>query len=403
MRVLIGSKFFYHRGGAERAAIDQAQWLPRAGHEVAVITQNTTELAALPSAHALVEPAFFDAGPVAALRHVGRLFWSVEVARLTSALVTRFRPDVALLHNTYHQLGPALVLTLARLGVPIVMILHDQKLVCPAYSGLRRGQQCNECTGGSFSRAALHACGGSRTKGALLAAESHWQWNVVRAYDKVHTLVAPSEYLRQRLLQMGLSRPVSLLRNGVSLSTEPPLPFSERRYVGFAGRLSSEKGLDLLVGAAQGLPQLMFRVAGTGPDLPRLQRRLGAENISNVQMLGRLDQDALRREMRSWRLAVVPSLMYENCPYAVLDALACHVPVLGADAGGIAELTCVEGLRFERGNQQALQRAIEACFDDLELLERQAEAGWRFAAEHCSPERHLAGLADLLRGARTVG
>jgi glycosyltransferase involved in cell wall biosynthesis len=195
---------------------------------------------------------------------------------------------------------------------------------------------------------------------------------------------------------MGLEQPVTLLRNGVQPEAGPFVPLGERPHVGFAGRLSSEKGAHLLLDAARQLPLLRFRLAGKGPDETTLRRRIEQEKLANVQLLGHLDQDSLRREMRTWRLAVVPSIMYENCPYAALDAMACQVPVIGADAGGLRELAAWSGISFKRGSAADLARTIDASFHRLSELEHHVSAGTRFVHDECSPERHVRSLVGVL-------
>ena len=70
------------------------------------------------------------------------LIWNVEAARRLDALLRETRPDVAHLHNIYHHLSPSILPVLSRHGVPIVMTLHDLRLLCPAIHMLRRGRVC---------------------------------------------------------------------------------------------------------------------------------------------------------------------------------------------------------------------------------------------------------------------
>src|SRR5690606_31110316 len=126
------------------------------------------------------------------LRDVGRFFWSPEVARALEQAVAKARPEAAVLHNIYHHLGAAVPITLERLKVPMVMVLHDHKLVCPAYSAWRAGSRCVDCNGRQFRHALQHACGGSRARSVVLAAESLWQHRLIGSYRAVRKFVAPS-------------------------------------------------------------------------------------------------------------------------------------------------------------------------------------------------------------------
>ena len=63
----------------------------------------------------------------------------------------------------------------------------------------------------------------------------------------------------------------------------------------YAGRLSEEKGIDLLIEAARDVPEVDLHIAGEGPEGPDLRRR--TEGIDHVHWLGRLDADPLRAAM----------------------------------------------------------------------------------------------------------
>jgi glycosyltransferase involved in cell wall biosynthesis len=172
---------------------------------------------------------------------------------------------------------------------------------------------------------------------------------------------------------------------------------ASRQSIGFAGRLSEEKGLRLLLTAAERLPNVSFRVAGSGPLAEELQRHVEQRNVDNVRFLGHLDQRTLRAEIASWRMSIVPSLFDENCPYAVLDSLACGTPVVAANTGGIGELLpSGGGTLFQRGDALSLSDAIERVVDDIHLLERWSRSGIEFVRDACSPEAHLDRLVDCL-------
>src|SRR6185369_10769181 len=109
----------------------------------------------------------YDAGAVRALRSVPGFIRSREAARRMGELLDEVHPDVAHLHNIYHQLTPSIIDVLAARGVPVVMTLHDYKLVCPSYAMFAHGDVCRRCRGGKFFRAVTVSCAGSRARSAL--------------------------------------------------------------------------------------------------------------------------------------------------------------------------------------------------------------------------------------------
>ena len=106
----------------------------------------------------------------------------------------------------------------------------------------------------------------------------------------------------------------------------------EDSYIVFVGRLSKEKGIENIAGAAKLLPQYTFVVAGSGPDEEMLK------GIENIKLAGFLTGDELTELMGNAKVLLLPSVCYENCPLSILEAHALGVPVVTMNSGGMAEL-----------------------------------------------------------------
>ncbi|HET7489513.1 MAG TPA: glycosyltransferase [Acidimicrobiales bacterium] len=107
-------------------------------------------------------------------------------------------------------------------------------------------------------------------------------------------------------------------------------------------RLVPRTGVDVLLRAwadvSGGVPRAVLALVGDGPErgsLEALASRLGVED--SVRFLGVVDEDALVAAYRAADLAVVPSVELEGFGLVVLEALACGVPVLATDVGGLPE------------------------------------------------------------------
>jgi glycosyltransferase involved in cell wall biosynthesis len=105
-----------------------------------------------------------------------------------------------------------------------------------------------------------------------------------------------------------------------------------------AGRLSSEKGVDVAIRAIATIEGAVIDIAGTGPEEESLRRLAGAVAPGRVRFHGLLDKDAVQRLMLATAVVVVPSRWYENQPMVVLEALSRGVPVVGSALGGMPEL-----------------------------------------------------------------
>ena len=170
----------------------------------------------------------------------------------------------------------------------------------------------------------------------------------------------------------------------------------------FAGRLTAQKSLPLLLEAVGRAEGVTLTIAGEGPERGAVEagvRRLGLED--RVRLLGPLSRDGVL-ELFHAADGTVLSSGWENFPHSVVESLAVGTPVLATRAGGVAEV--VEdgrnGLLVEPGDADALAAAIRRYFEDDDLRARLRAAAAPSVAEY-APERVYARLEAILRDAAT--
>ena len=153
MRVLFANKFFFRNGGSEVVMFQERDYLLGAGHEVVDFSMQDERNFPSPNAAFFVGRQDYrgGAGKLGKLKSAFSLIHSGEAVDRISALIRQTRPDVVHCHNIYHQLTPSIIGAAKKLGVPVVLTLHDYKPVCPTYNRLRDGKPCSDCLDGDFS------------------------------------------------------------------------------------------------------------------------------------------------------------------------------------------------------------------------------------------------------------
>lgn len=132
----------------------------------------------------------------------------------------------------------------------------------------------------------------------------------------------------------------------------------------FVGRLVSDKGIHTLLEAAarlqqQGLP-FQLSIAGDGPLREELQAFSKANQLTQIQWLGAIDQPQLVRLMQQHQMVVVPSLV-EPFGTVVPEALACGCTVICSNSGGLPEAAGGWATMVPAGDAAALTSAIQAA------------------------------------------
>ncbi len=406
MIILQANKFFFEKGGSERYMFALSDALTARGHEVLHFSMAHPHNRPSAQSSYFVTQREYD-GPAmraAAWRSLGGFIRSREAARKLDELITARRPDVAHLHNIYHQLTPSIIELLAARAIPVVMTLHDYKLVCPSYTMFANGAPCYRCRGGRFYQAAATACAGSRARSALLALEAYWQ-RFSKVYDRVDYFIAPSEYLCDIMRAAGV--PAARIRHVPQLSPEPGdegAPNAEEarmlnalpsKFFACAGRLSPEKGVAVLIDAARQLPAVTVLIAGDGPQAQVLRAR--ANGLQNVVFAGHLSRAATASVITRATALVIPSLWAENAPMVVLEAARAGTPVIGSGSGGLRELIPrMAGVAVAPGSVAELVRAMEQVCNDDGARER-AGSAWRRHREAHETAGHLAAIEAVYR------
>ena len=342
VRILQVNKFYDARGGSERVLYDLEDGLRERGHEVGVFSAEHP-LNRTAEGPIWLVPArnYDDPGWQERLRNAVGTLYDTRVRREFARALEAFSPDVVHLHNIYHQFSPSILDELRARGIPAVMTVHDFKLVCPVYRLFREGEICRECVGRAWPQGIIrHRCSrGSLAESTLLAFESAIH-RARRSYARaISAFIAPSKFMAETLAEGGVERAsIEISRNAPRRvpAVAAVGSASRRPVLLYAGRLSEEKGVDLLIGAARECPSVELRIAGAGPQEASL--RSAAGGLENVVFLGHQDASALGKEReRAWA-TLAPSRWYENAPLSVIESWWAGRAVLGSDHGGLAEM-----------------------------------------------------------------
>lgn len=393
MKILFANKFFFLNGGSERVFFQERDYLTRNGHSV--IDFSMQDERNFPSPHSEFFVPNISYHGVQGYRSKLQLAISFvhswgAVGNLEKLLKIE-RPEIAHLHNIYHQLTPSIIPVLKRHGIKVVLTMHDSKLVCPSYLALSREKICTDCNGRAFWKPFTTNCQEGRGKGALLAAEALFhKWR--KSYEAVDLFISPSRFLADLTACRIPREKIRVLRNGIDTAEFEP-SYDDQGYALYFGRISREKGIESLLKAHAAMPTpVKLKVVGTGPMKDKLQAR-----YREVEFLGYKSGIELNSIIRNAAFVVVPSEWYENCSMVVLESMAFGKPVIGSRTGGIPEQ--IEdnetGFLFEMGNFEELSEKMGTLSVNPDMRVRMGMAARNKLEKEFSLARHCEKLVDM--------
>lgn len=408
MRVLQIHKFFHPHAGSETVLFHTRDLLRTNGHEVVDFAMEHPQNVVSPYREFFAPRREYTDrswSPILRTRDAISAVYSLAARSRLRQLLRLAKPDVAHMHIIYHQLTMSIVDELARARVPMVMTLHDYKIGCPAYTLYRDGHPCDDCTAGAVYNVVWHKCiKGSRPASVLAAGEAVLS-RVTRKYHKIDAYICPSAFAGQVAIDSGI--PVSHIHvipnflpdNEVG---QPVTSLADTPRFFFAGRLEEVKGIDDLVEVFGGEDPSMgtLVVAGAGGELESKVRK-AADERRNVEYLGRLSREEVRRQLQRSRAVILPSRWNENNPMSILEARTLGIPAIVSNRGGLPEMVTdgVDGRVVEAGDIADLREAIRDLAANRRLAEALGQAGYeRFHRENTA-SAHYAALMEAYSAA----
>ncbi|HEY6287607.1 MAG TPA: glycosyltransferase [Ktedonobacteraceae bacterium] len=219
---------------------------------------------------------------------------------------------------------------------------------------------------------------------------------LVHFCNRCEYVTAPTMTALNLLYEHGLRAPAQAISNGVDLKKFSPgdrdkrlrqhfnLP-QDRPLILSVNRLSQEKRIDVLVDAVAKMTRdAHIAIASTGPAEASLRARVEELNLTDrVSFLGFIHDKDLAPLYRLADVFVIPSEA-ELQSLATMEAMACGLPVVAADAYALPELVHheINGFLFQRGNCEEMAHYLDALVMDKELRRQMRSKSLEIIAKH---------------------
>lgn len=400
LKILLVNKFIFPKGGDAISTLTTGRILEAHEHEVVVWGMQHPDNLFYPFQEYFVSSVDYDTvnSLTSKARAAMNILYSFESREKIATLLEKVQPDIVHLNNFAHQISPSILDEIKKHHIPVVMTMHDYKMVCPAYSMLCNSEICERCKGGRFYQCGINRC----TKGSLLKSmvnviEMYLHHRLLHIYDKIDIYISPSRFLKDKVQEMGLKGEIFYLSNCVELEGfEPDFGWEEQSIV-YVGRLSHEKGVKILIDAVKGIPDVQLKIIGDGPLKKTLEKKVESEHIANVTFLGYRTGKNLHDEIRKSMFLVIPSECYENNPLTVIEAFALGKPVIGARIGGIPELVrdWETGLTYTFGDSYDLIQKIMLMLSNRERIITMGEKARAYVEQEMNADVYYERLMKI--------
>ena len=335
MRILLVNKFHYLRGGSEKYYFELAELLKKHGHTVAFFSMKNENNIKTGDREYFVDEIDMNTGSKFEALNV---IYSKKNKALMEKALEEFKPDIVHINNFQRQLSASIIDAVKEKNIPLIMTAHDLNPICPASIMLYNGEVCEDCITKGYTSCIKKKCIKNSMLKSVLGYIEKKYYDLHKMFCKVDCIISPSEFNKNQLLKGKLKcNDITVIHNFVNETEKTDYTLGDCAF--YFGRLSREKGILNLVEAINNIPGARLIIAGDGPERENIQAYIKEYKLENrITLLGYLNQNDIRENIRKCRFVTVPSICFENCPYSILETMEIGKPIIGSKIGGIPEL-----------------------------------------------------------------
>jgi glycosyltransferase involved in cell wall biosynthesis len=283
--------------------------------------------------------------------------WNLAAARKVAAKIKDFKPDIVHVHNWHFGIGPLVFRTVSQLGIPIVHTVHNYRLLCPSAILLNEGKLFTKSLQQAFPwQAVRNKVYRSSAILTFWLAFVVWFHKKIGTWKKIDAYICLTPFAVEVFQQsnFGVLKEKFIVKPNFRTAPIVDNKFAEESHFLFVGRLSEEKGIDVLLEAFKELP-FLIRIAGEGPLKVLVEK--ASKQFSNISYLGSLSSEEIVTELQKTQALIFPSVWYEGMPMTIIEAFSVSTPIIASNLGAMNSMISHEqnGFHFESSNVNDLK------------------------------------------------
>ena len=324
--------------------------------------------------------------------------WSTTAQKELATILKKQKYDIVHIHNIFPQFSISIYETLKRFNLPFVHTLHDFRLFCANAFLFRNGRVCELCPTKHYLYCVKYRCFQNSLLKSIPSA-----FMIKYSKKNGNTLhpdyyIVLTEFAKSKIVDFGINpRRIFIKPNFIS----DKLSSSKEtiNYAAFVGRLSKEKGIDIILKSLQAkkCKKIPIKVIGDGPLSVYVEQKIKEFGLKQIDILGLKSHRDTIEYIKKARFLIMPSLCYESFPVTLIEAMAMGTPVIATNIGALGYLikNLETGILTSPGDVEDLTNKIIWLWEHDEERKRMGENARKEFEEKYTPEKNYKMLMNI--------
>ena len=326
------------------------------------------------------------------------LLYSYDSFKRIICKINKTTPDIVHVHNYFPLISPSVFYACKRKGIPVVHTLHNFRAICPTallmYGGKINENSINNSPWWTVRKKVYK----NSFFGTLFLSLMVFTHKKIGTWNKrVDRYIALTNFAKEKYIEAGWpAEKIVVKPNFIEDPFKSVFEYKNENYAIYIGRLSEEKGIDILLNSWSKKNQKLL-IVGDGP----LRKNVESCENSNVVYLGKKEKEEVLELVHNASFLIMASTWYEGFPMVLVEAMACGTAAIVPDLGGMGEIVKdgTTGLHFEPGSTADLSRKVDQLFNSSEEQKRMGLNARNEYLEKYTPEKNYEMLIDIYQQA----
>jgi len=342
MRILLIHNYYQYRGGEDIYFESLKNLLVKNGHEVYLYTKDSINIVTLQDK----------------LRVVFGFLNNRVVNKEIHEIILNFKPEVAHIHNIYPMITPSIYKILKRYKIRIIQRVANYRLICPKGILYRNNKICELCVKKhSYFPAIFYKCYRNSFLETFTLASSLYYHRLIKSFNFVDKFVFQTEFVKNKIREAFFipKEKIAIVPHFVP-EIDTKIAKNKDDFFVYAGRLSEEKGILMLLDSFKELKSIKLLVIGDGPLQKEILKK--HKKYKNIFIKGKINRKKTLYYMSKAKAVIIPSLSYETGPLVLMEAFSVGTPVIVPNIGVFKKQIKKGAVFFKYNNSQSLKKSI---------------------------------------------
>jgi len=380
MNILIVHNYYKIPGGEDTVVKNEIELLKSHGHNVYTYFKYNSKL---------------KTTGLNKLKIFKQTIFNKSIKKDLKTLICKYNIEIVHCHNTFPIISPSVYKYAKKFGCKVFQTIHNFRFLCASGELVKNGQICEKCLERNIYCSLKDKCYHNSFLQTLTWVLMQKKFRRTKGFKNVDKFICLTEFNKKLLSYIIPPEKICIKPNGSKFNLD--YSEEEKSQFLFVGRVEDIKGLDILISAFSKQRMPVLKICGSGKDVDKYKKL--ANGYKNIEFVGFLEKEELKKEWKKSYALIVPSKWYEGFPMVISESFSLGIPVIANNIGNLPYIIKdnYNGLIYNRNDEVDLGNKVKSLIKDIKLRKTLSKNAFETFSSELTNEINYKSLIDIYK------